>query len=387
MRTAIVHYWLVGMRGGEAVLEELLRCYPDADIYTHVYDPEQVSERIRERPVTETFVGRLPGARRHHALYLPFMPRALEELDLTGYDLVISSESGPAKGVIAHPDATHVCYCHSPMRYLYDHYPQYRETLGPLKRALFSHLAHKLRQWDVTTAARVDHFVANSQFIARRIARVYGREAAVVHPPVDLARFRAVSAPARDGGYLVVSQLVPYKRVDLAVEAFRRLGLPLTVAGDGPMAERLAAEAPDHVRFLGRVDDATLRALYARARALIFPGEEDFGIVPVEAMAAGCPVIAYGRGGACDTVLDGQTGLLFRDQTPEALMAAVQRFETMHLPAERVSAGAERFSAARFRAGFEAEVARAMGAKRRSTAPAYETPPMPMAVGAVGGGA
>ncbi|MEL6208120.1 MAG: glycosyltransferase, partial [Pseudomonadota bacterium] len=162
MRTAIVHYWLVGMRGGEAVLEELLRCYPDADIYTHVYDPEQVSERIRERPVTETFVGRLPGARRHHALYLPFMPRALEELDLTGYDLVISSESGPAKGVIAHPDATHICYCHSPMRYLYDHYPQYRETLGPLKRALFSHLAHKLRQWDVTTAARVDHFVANS---------------------------------------------------------------------------------------------------------------------------------------------------------------------------------------------------------------------------------
>ncbi|MEM9761876.1 MAG: glycosyltransferase [Pseudomonadota bacterium] len=387
MRTAIVHYWLVGMRGGEAVLEELLHCYPEADIYTHVYDAEQVSERIRERSVTETFVGRLPGARRHHALYLPFMPRALEELDLTGYDLVISSESGPAKGVIAHPDATHVCYCHSPMRYLYDHYPQYRETLGPLKRALFSHLAHKLRQWDVTTAARVDQFVANSQFIARRIARVYGREAAVVHPPVDLARFRSVSAPVRDGGYLVVSQLVPYKRIDLAVEAFRRLGLPLTVAGDGPMAERLAAEAPDHVRFLGRVDDATLTALYARARGLIFPGEEDFGIVPVEAMAAGCPVIAYGRGGACDTVLDGQTGVLFHEQTPEALVAAVQRFETMHLPAERVAAGAEHFSAARFREGFEAEVARAMEAKRRSMAPPYEIPTMPMAVGAVGGGA
>ncbi|MEL6768368.1 MAG: glycosyltransferase [Pseudomonadota bacterium] len=381
MRTAIVHYWLVGMRGGEAVLEELLRCYPDADIYTHVYDPDRVSARIRERPVTETFVGRLPGARRHHALYLPFMPRALEELDLTGYDLVISSESGPAKGVIAHPDATHVCYCHSPMRYLYDHYPQYRATLGPVKRALFSHLAHRLRQWDVATAARVDHFVANSQFIARRIARVYGREASVVHPPVDLARFGAVSATARDAGYLVVSQLVPYKRVDLAVEAFRRLDLPLTVAGDGPMAERLASEAPAHVRFLGRVDDAALAALYARARALIFPGEEDFGIVPVEAMASGCPVIAYGRGGACDTVLDGQTGVLFHEQTAEALMAAVRRFETMDLPADRVAAGAERFGAARFRAGFEAEVERAMEAKHRAMTPSFGAPPMPVALG------
>ncbi|MEM6679699.1 MAG: glycosyltransferase [Pseudomonadota bacterium] len=382
MRIAIVHYWLIGMRGGEAVLEELLRCYPEADIYTHVYDPERVSPLIRERTVRETFIGRLPGARRHHALFLPLMPRALEELDLTGYDLVISSEAGPAKGVIAHPDATHVCYCHSPMRYLYDHYPQYRATLGTMKRALFSHVAHRLRQWDMATAARVDHFVANSRFIARRIARVYGREASVVHPPVDLARFGGVAAPVRDGGYLVVSQLVPYKRVDLAIEAFRRLDLPLTVAGDGPMAERLAAEAPVKVRFLGRVDDGTLATLYARARALIFPGEEDFGIVPVEAMAAGCPVIAYGRGGACDTVIDGQTGVLFLDQTPEALIAAIRRFEALSLPSERVAAGAQRFGAARFRDEFEAEVARAMEAKAGAMAPAATAYRAPVAIGA-----
>ncbi|MEM7526912.1 MAG: glycosyltransferase [Pseudomonadota bacterium] len=371
MRTAIVHYWLVGMRGGEAVLEELIRLYPDADIYTHVYDPAQVSPLINSRPVYETFVGRLPGARRHHALFLPFMPRALEELDLTDYDLVISSEAGPAKGVIAHPDATHVCYCHSPMRYLYDHYPQYRATLGPVKRALFSHLAHRLRQWDVTTAARVDRFVANSAFIARRVARVYGREASVVHPPVDLDRFRDAAARGlpRDGGYLVVSQLVPYKRVDLAVEAFRRLGKPLTVAGDGPMAERLAAKAPNNVRFLGRVDNAALAELYARAQALVFPGEEDFGIVPVEAMAAGCPVIAYGRGGACDTVIDGRTGVLFAEQTVEALIAGIERFETMRLSPHQVATGAAGFGASRFREAFATEVARAMAAKERAGAP------------------
>ncbi|MEM7498423.1 MAG: glycosyltransferase [Pseudomonadota bacterium] len=366
MRIAIVHYWLLGMRGGEAVLEEMIRCYPEADIYTHVYAPERVSPLIRSRPVTETFVGRLPGARRRHELFLPLMPRALEELDLTGYDLVISSESGPAKGVIAHPDATHVCYCHSPMRYLYDHYPQYRATLGPLKRALFSHLAHRLRVWDTVASARVDRFVANSRFVARRIARAYGREASVVHPPVDLAAFGGAPAVERDGGYLVVSQLVPYKRVDIAVEAFRRLGKPLTVAGDGPMAERLAAGAPANVRFLGRVDGTTLRELYARSRALVFPGEEDFGIVPVEAIASGCPVIAYGRGGALDTVTDGETGVLFGAQTAEALAATVLRFEGLSFPAERVAAAAERFSAERFRTAFMAEVAQAMAAKAAS---------------------
>ena len=358
LRVALVHYWLVGMRGGEKVLEQLCAMFPQADIFTHVAVPERLSERLRAHRIETSFVARLPFATRLYQKYLPFMPRALEEIDLTGYDLVISSESGPAKGVIPPPDAAHLCYCHSPMRYLWDQYHTYRDGAGALTRGLMPPLAHRLRQWDVTSAARVDAFAANSSHVAARIRKYWRRESSVVHPPVAVEQF----APGEAGDfYLWAGELAPYKRPDLAVEAFTRLGRKLVVIG-GPekTARALAARAGDNVTFLGPVPFAELTARMAACRALVFPGEEDFGIVPVEAMASGRPVIAFGRGGALDTVRDGETGLLFHDQSVEGLVDAVERFEAAGLdrldPAPLV-AHARRFDAAAFRDGIARELA------------------------------
>lgn len=350
-KVAIVHYWLVTMRGGERVLERLLRLFPQADIFTHVYDPARVSRIIAGRKVTTSFIQKLPGARRHYQKYLPLMPMALEEMDLRGYDLVISSESGPAKGVITDPDAMHLCYVHSPMRYLWDHYHQYREGAGALNRAVMPFLFHRLRTWDVASAARVDRYLANSHFIQRRIERAWRMPSTVVHPPVDVNLF----APSQEVGqsYLWVGQLVSYKRPDLAVAAFNRLGLPLTVVGDGPMAAGLRRMAGPTVTIVPRLDFASLREHYARCRAFVFTAEEDFGIVPVEVMASGRPVIAYGKGGALDTVVDRQTGLLFDRQDVDSLVDAVSRFEDW-LPAFEPDVAmlqARRFSPAAFDTG------------------------------------
>lgn len=355
MKIAIVHYWLVGMRGGEKVLEALCRMFPDADLFTHVYAPDAVSPLIRRHKVTETYVGRLPFARRLYQSYLPLMPGALESLDLTGYDLVISSEAGPAKGVIPPPDAFHLCYTHSPMRYLWDQYNVYRQGAGTLTRLAMPLIAPSLRRWDVTSAARVDHFLANSTHVAARIRKYWRREAEVLHPPVDVASFAPVPPGELGDFYLWAGELAPYKRPDIAIEAFRRLGLPLVVIG-GPekTRQRLAAGAPANVSFLGKTDFATLKAHLARCKALVFPGEEDFGIVPVEAMASGRPVIAYGRGGALDTVVQGETGWLFGEQSVEALAAAVRDFEASGLGGAdpgRLVAHAAGFSEAAFRAG------------------------------------
>lgn len=354
-RVALIHYWLVGMRGGEKVLEALCRMYPQADIYTHVYTPGNISDTINKHRVFETSVGRLPFAAKMYQSYLPFMPRALEEIDLTGYDLVISSEAGPAKGVIVPPDAFHLCYCHSPMRYLWDQYHIYRNSAGFLQRLMMPFLAHRLRSWDVTSAARVDQFVANSHHVAARINKYWRRDAAVVHPPAELDAFNPAEPSKVGDFYLWLGELAPYKRPDIMIEAFNKLGLPLVVIG-GPEKnrEKLAATAKDNITFLGRTDFDVLRDHLARCRALIFPGEEDFGIVPVEAMASGRPVIAYDRGGARDTVVQGKTGLLFKDQTAEALMAAVQSFETNSLydvDVDAVTAHAAQFTEAAFRDG------------------------------------
>ena len=306
--------------------------YPQADIYTHVYDRDRISDTINRHNVRTTRIAGFPMARRMYQNYLPFMPRALEEIDLTGYDLVISSESGPAKGVIAPPDAFHLCYCHSPMRYLWDQYHTYRNGAGRLTRAVMPHLAHRLRMWDVTSAARVDAFAANSTHVAARIRKYWRREAQVVAPPVELGAFRP--APRGDIGnyYLWAGELAPYKRPDLMIDAFNQLGLPLVVIGGPDKArEKLQRRAGGHIRFLGRAPDDVMRHHMARCRALIFPGEEDFGIVPVEVMASGRPVIAFGRGGACDSVVHGQTGWLFPDQTKEALTDAVHAFEASGL--------------------------------------------------------
>lgn len=368
MKTAIVHHWLTGMRGGEKVLEQLVLCYPDADLYTHVYDPSAVSDLIRGRPVTESFIARLPFGRRYFRHYLSLMPRALEEFDLSGYDLVISSESGPVKGVIAPPDAIHICYCHSPMRYIYDQYVRYSNDLNPIFRKIFSRIAHDLRIWDAISAMRVDAFVANSQFTAQRIRRAYGRGARVIHPPVNLERFNFVAQrmPTADAPYLALSELVPYKRIDLAVEAFRGMDRQLLIAGYGPEFGRLKRIAPPNVKFLGRVPDGTLADLYRGARAIVFPGEEDFGIVPIEAMACGCPVLAYDRGGVRESVIDNVTGLLFSEQSVESLRETVERFERIEFSRAKIAKHALRFSEERFRKDFIAVVDATLVAKRNS---------------------
>ena len=313
------------MRGGERVVERLLHLFPDADIFTNVYDPSKMSATLNRAPIKAGFVNRLPFANRFYQYYLPLMPMALEGLDLTAYDLVISSESGPAKGVITRPDATHLCYCHSPMRYLWDHYHQYRAEAPSLARRAMPLMYHRLRQWDVSSSARVDRFVANSSFIQQRIRKVWRRESDVIHPPVETGLFSPTDEVS--DSYLWVGQMVPYKRPDLAVEAFNANGLPLTMVGTGSMLKRLRAMAKPNITFIDHLDFASLRAAYANARAFIMTAEEDFGITPVESMASGRPVVAFGRGGAKDSVVPGRTGLFFDRQEPEALIDAVEQME------------------------------------------------------------
>lgn len=358
MRVAIVHYWLVGMRGGEKVLEALCRMFPEAEIFTHVYLPEKVSETIRRHKVHTTSIASLPMAGRLYQKYLPRMPRALEEVDLSGFDLVISSEAGPAKGVIAPPEATHLCYCHSPMRYIWDQYHVYRDTAGTLARTMMPRMAHDLRTWDVVSAARVDGFAANSRHVAGRIGKYWRRDARVVHPPVDVGAFHPVARADRGEFYLWAGELAPYKRPDVAIEAFNRLGLPLVVIGGPGKTERaLAKSANRNIRFLGHVSSDKLRRYMSACKALIFPGEEDFGIVPVETMAAGRPVIAYARGGSLDTVVHGQTGLLYDDPSVDGLEAAVRTFEAdgmADLDSSIICDHAARFDEVTFRTGMQA---------------------------------
>lgn len=350
-RTAIIHYWLVGMRGGERVLERLIRLFPRADIFTHVYNPDAVSDTIRARPVRTTFIQKLPGAQRHYQKYLPLMPLALEQLDLRGYDLILSSESGPAKGVIVPPGALHVCYCHSPMRYLWDHYTDYLRSAGLLTRLAMPMLTHGLREWDYASAARVDRFIANSSFIQQRIEKSYRRPSAVVYPPVDVSLFRP--SDEIDPHYLWVGQMTAYKRADLALDAFNALGLPLLMVGEGEMLRELKARAGPNIKIVPRLGFDELRQAYARCRALVFTAEEDFGMVPVEAMASGRPVLAYGRGGATDSVRPGVSGLFFHAQTRDSLIDAVEAMEAwlpQFNPAD-ARREAERFSPERFDEG------------------------------------
>jgi glycosyltransferase involved in cell wall biosynthesis len=345
------------MRGGERVLEQLLKLFPDADIYTHVYDPTAVSDVIRAANVRTTFIQQLPRAVHRYKAYMPLMPYALEEIDLRGYDLVISSESGPAKGVLAPPTATHLCYCHSPMRYLWDHYHQYREERGLIGRLAMSSIFPSMRTWDHASAQRIDHIFANSRFIQSRVRRSWGRESSVLHPPVPVDYYQ----PTRDvrAEYLWVGQMTAYKRPDLAVDAFNRLKLPLLMVGDGEMLEPLMARARPNIRFVRRLGYSALRKAYAQAQALVFTAEEDFGIVPVEANASGRPVIGYGRGGLRDTVIPGMTGVFFEEQATEAVIEAVQQFERWRRhfdPADAV-ANVQRFAPANFDRTFMAKVA------------------------------
>ena len=327
MKVAIVHYWLVNMRGGEKVIEALLEMFPDADIYTHVYNPKAISDLINRHNVITSRINSLPFAKKLYQFYMPFMPRALMDFNLQKYDLVISSESGPAKGVVPNPNAFHLCFCHSPMRYLWDMYHEYFRGTGGFVRFFMKRLIPSLRVWDITSANMVDKFVANSHYVAKRILRIYNRNAEVVFVPVHIEKYFAVERKPSDY-YLFFGQVTGYKRADLAIEACLISGRKLVVAGDGAKKKiRKKYSKSGLVRFAGRVSDDEALTLFAEARALLFPGIEDLGLVPIEANAAGCPVIAFREGGALDTVKEDVTGVFFDEQTPESLVAAMERFE------------------------------------------------------------
>jgi glycosyltransferase involved in cell wall biosynthesis len=358
MRSAIVHYWLLNRRGGEKVLDALCRLLPGADIFTLFCDRLTLSEEVRRHKITTSY---LDSLRRWHRNLLPLMPMALEAFDLRGYDLIVSSESGPAKGVLAPSTARHVCYCHTPMRYLWDLYPAYRNewTRSRIKRALMTPFAHYMRLWDYASASRVDTFIANSRNVQSRIWKTYRRESDVIYPPVDVETFHHERA---EYYFLTVSELVPYKRIDLLVKHFTRTGQSLHIAGDGPDSQALRAIAGRNIRFLGRVSDEDLRDLYAHCRAFLMPGEEDFGITPVEALASGKPVIAFGRGGALETVPP-FGGVLFDRQDEESLAAAMSRFEQLEpeIQPNRLQEWSLQFSTAEFERRMGAELASDVG--------------------------
>jgi glycosyltransferase involved in cell wall biosynthesis len=317
------------MRGGEKMLEALLEMFPGADIYTHVYDPKAVSPLINSRRVFTSSINKLPLAKKLYQKYMPLMPNALNDFNLQAYDLVISSEAGPAKGVVPNPAAYHVCYCHSPMRYLWDMYHEYFRDAGAFTRFFMKALIPSLRVWDLVSANMVDRFIANSHYVAQRIRRAYNRDAVVVYPPVSIEKFLPLKREPEDF-YLFFGQLTGYKRADIAIDACVRSGRKLVVAGAGAGADKKLVrncEKTGLVRFAGRVSDEEAASLLSRARALLFPGIEDFGIIPVEANAAGCPVIAFRGGGALDTVRENLTGIFFDDQTPASLIQGLDRFE------------------------------------------------------------
>lgn len=332
MRVAVVHHWFVTRGGGERVAECISALFPGAEIFTLVASAAGLPASLAGRPLHTSFLQKLPLGRTHHRHFLPLYPAATEGLDLRGFDLVLSSDSGPVKGVRLDPGATHICYCHSPMRYLWDGHEAYRETMGPLTRTAFSATAPRVREWDRKAAQRVTFFVANSAYVANRIRRCYGREAEVVYPPIDVRRTDVLANEPVGDHYLCAGRLVAYKRTEILIEACRRLNRTLRVAGGGPeerRLRRLAGNCPG-VEFLGELSTPALGAEYARCRALLFAADEDFGMVPLEAQACGRPVIAYGAGGSLETVSafgDEATGAYFAEQTADSAVDAITRWE------------------------------------------------------------
>ena len=345
MKVALVHEWLTTLGGSERVVMALHRMFPDAPVYVTVHDPDQLPAEYRALDVRPSFIQRLPGAKKRHQAFLPLMPTAAECHDLRGFDLVIASHHAVAKGVITDAGCLQLAYVHTPMRYAWDLTHEYQATLSPWQRMLAAPLLSYLRAWDVASSLRVDHYMANSRVVAERIQKHYRREATVFHPPIQVADF---ALGRSEDHYLVVSRLVPYKRVDLAIEAANRTGAPLRIVGDGPLYRELKAMAKPNVEFLGSVPDAEVRRQYSQCRAFLFPGFEDFGLTPLEAMASGKPVIAYGRGGALETVVDGVTGVFFGEQTTDGLIAGMRRFEQLDWSAEAIRRHASTYDEACF---------------------------------------
>ncbi|MCL5962576.1 MAG: glycosyltransferase [Chloroflexi bacterium] len=358
MKVALVCSWLNQYGGAERVLEVLKEMYPQAPIYTSIFWPEVMPRQYRNWDVRTSFMNVLPLARKHHQAFLPLYPFAFESFDLSDYDVVISNSSAFCQGVRAGPDTAHVCYCLTPARFLWD-YDQYitKERVGRVFRAFLPLVIGSLRGWDARAAQRVSHFVAISRVVADRIQRSYRREAAVIYPSIDTTAFKP--SDQIDDYFLIVSRLIPYKQIDLAVEAFNLTGLPLKIVGDGRFRPALEAMARPNVEFLGRVSDAESKALYSRCRALIFPGEEDFGLTPVEAQASGRPVIAFGRGGALETVVEGEVAPPIRQARPEALAEALQRFDHKRYDPAKIRRNAARFDVTSFKEQFSRYVVEA----------------------------
>ncbi|MBI3315985.1 MAG: glycosyltransferase [Candidatus Omnitrophica bacterium] len=349
MRVAFSHDWLNGMRGGEKCLEALCEAFPDSDIFTLFYEREKISSALAGHKIITSFLQRFPGIRAFYRHCLPFFPKAVETFRLEGYDLVISTSHCVAKGIRKNKNAFHLCYCFTPMRYAWGFFDEYFGKRSAVERAAIGFIMNRLKRWDAKSSGRVDHFVAISDHVKRRIEKYYHRHAEVVYPPADTDFFSPSADAAPEDFYLVVSALVPYKRVDLAVRAFNELGRRLVIIGDGPEKHTLQKMALANIQFLGWQPDETLRYYYRRARALIFPGEEDFGITPVEAQACGRFVIAYGCGGALETVLENKTGVFFKEPSAQALLEAVRRFETRDWRSEEARANALRFNKERFK--------------------------------------
>ncbi len=358
MNVALVHDWLNQMGGAERVLEVFVDMFPSAPVYTSIYDPKRVSPAYRSWDIRTSWMNRLPGVGKHHQLYLPFYPLAFESFDLSEYDLIISNKSAFAHSIIPPPHAVHISYCLTPTRFLWQ-YTAYRrrEGIGRVANALLQPILTWQRQFDRLAADRVDYFIAISREVQRRIRRYYRRESTIIHPPVDTQRFRPGTRPPGDY-YLVVSRLIPYKRVDLAVEACTRLNVPLVVVGEGRDRKALERMAGPNVTFLGWVPHEELVELMQGARAFLFPGLEDFGLAPVEAMACGRPVIAYAGGGALDTVVPGVTGEFFYEQTVESLMAVLQDFDPARYDPDACRTQAERFDVSVFKETFMAFISR-----------------------------
>jgi glycosyltransferase involved in cell wall biosynthesis len=340
LRVAIVHHWFISLAGGERVVNTIASMFPQSDVFTLFLDKQKLPSALHQHRITTSFLDKIPAARKAHRYFLPFYPLAVEMLDLSGYDLIISSDSGPMKGVVTDPHATHICYCYSPMRYLWDAHSAYLGRMPALTRTLFRPVSHYVRNWDYSAAQRVDHFIAISQYIARRIRKYYRRDSTVIHCPVDTSQ--GFLADTHEDYYLTVGRLVPYKRTDILIDACRKLGRRLVIVGDGPEMKRLKKKSTKNIEFLGEVDDGRLRDIYARCRAFLFAADEDFGLVPLEAQSYGRPVIAFGKGGALETVVgtyapirrdnskevNGITGVFFEDQTADSLAKAVALFES-----------------------------------------------------------
>lgn len=343
MNIAIVHEWLTNMGGSERLIINFKEMFPEAPIYTTIYNPEKLDKELQNIDVRTSFLQNKRGALNNHQKFFPFMPMAFESFDLTQYDIVLSSSSSCAKGIVTRPDTMHICYCHSPMRYGWEFYYEYeeKEVNNKLKKVLLKYLMNYMRLWDRATADRVDYFIANSENVAKRIWKHYRKESVVIHPAVRAKLFNI--SETDEEYFLMVSRLVSYKKVDLAIEVFNELGLPLVIIGDGGERPKLEAMAKSNIKFLGRQPDSVIKEYYSKCRGFVFPGEEDFGITPLEAQASGRPVIAFGKGGALETVIDEQTGVFFKEQTVQSMKEAMIKFDAINFDKQIIRNHAQTF--------------------------------------------